>query len=180
MLAGGSSKVSNMYLSPLLSGDLWRTYEKIEQCNLFSYTAIQKTSPNDFANVIRRQISSRTFTNVSTAPLATSSNVGRPPKYALWFIDADVSIRKTIIVISNAGLSYSYIYYNNCTLGDKYVENPPLHSSDNTTNPTTAASTSSWKPETPRRLTPRDLLRHDWSCDQGPYQQFHIRIIKWW
>lgn len=40
-----------------------------------------------------------TLTKVSTAPLATSSREGRPPRYARWFMDADVSTRKTMIVI---------------------------------------------------------------------------------
>jgi hypothetical protein len=80
MLSGGSSKVSNMYLSPPLSGDLRRTYEITKPCNIFSCISYQKTSPNDFANVIHRRTShSRTCRNVSTAPLATSSNVR--PKY---------------------------------------------------------------------------------------------------
>ena len=36
--------------------------------------------------------------NISTAPLTTSSSV--VPMYVRWFIDADVSTRKTIIVIA--------------------------------------------------------------------------------
>jgi hypothetical protein len=39
------------------------------------------------------------LTNVSTADLATSSSVVRPPMYVLCNIDADVSIKNTIIVI---------------------------------------------------------------------------------
>lgn len=40
-----------------------------------------------------------TFTNVSTAPFAMSSIVGRAPMKVLWFIEAEVSMRNTMIVI---------------------------------------------------------------------------------
>ena len=49
-----------------------------------------------------------TLTKVSTAPLATSSKEGRPPKYALWFMDAEVSTKNTIIVMVMDSASRMY------------------------------------------------------------------------
>lgn len=50
-------------------------------------------------NLQKHQDKKLTLTKVSTAPLATSKRVGWPPENACWFIEADVSIRNTIIVI---------------------------------------------------------------------------------
>jgi hypothetical protein len=40
-----------------------------------------------------------TLTKVSTALLATSNKVGLPPRKTLWFMEAEVSNRNTIMVI---------------------------------------------------------------------------------
>jgi hypothetical protein len=168
-----------MYLSPLLSGDLWRTYgENTTTERLFS--AFPNKNVTFYVNIIRRKISSLTLTNVSTAPLATSSNVGRPPKYALWFIDAEVSMRKTMIVISNITLRSSSYVTTNAPYGDN-VRRSSLPHHHIPSHCIAAASSSSWKPNrpnTPRRPTPRDLLRHDWSRNQWPYIYFHIVLIQ--
>jgi hypothetical protein len=41
-----------------------------------------------------------TFMNASTAIFAISNRVGRPPAIVLWFMDAEVSMRKAMIVMS--------------------------------------------------------------------------------
>lgn len=41
----------------------------------------------------------QTLTKDSTAPLAMSKSVGRPPMYVRWHMDAEVSMRNTMIVM---------------------------------------------------------------------------------
>lgn len=43
----------------------------------------------------------RTLTKDSTAPFAMSKSVGLPPMYVLWHMDAEVSIRNTMMVMPN-------------------------------------------------------------------------------
>lgn len=42
----------------------------------------------------------QTLTNDSTAPLAMSNSVGLPPMYVRWHMDAEVSIRNTMMVMT--------------------------------------------------------------------------------
>lgn len=100
-LAGGSSNVNSMYRSQRLFGSLDLIY-KIKQKRRLDPPP--PPPPASQERIFSNQLgwhptlwSSITFMNVSTAPFATSSTV--VPVYVLWFIEALVSTKNTMIVI---------------------------------------------------------------------------------
>lgn len=86
MLAGGSSNVNNMYLSPRLSEERCLTYikgikKKFNKTTTWVGGLLRRVKA---ANEPTRRVTcgwaeTQTLTKDSTAPLAMSKSVGRPP-----------------------------------------------------------------------------------------------------
>ena len=118
ILVGFSSNVSNMYLSPLLARSLClnlkikreieREREKERErdkkrlkIKMQKNIKITMQAQNAHTHThTRKKEQLLTLRNFSTASFETSNKVGLAPRYVRAFIDALVSIRKRIIVIS--------------------------------------------------------------------------------